>query len=353
MILHSGIGTYLRNLLPHFKESGAEVQLIVNPAAIERISWLPRFDLILSSAPIYSLKEQLQLPRIIPSCDLFWEPHFNIPLLPIRAKKRVVTVHDVYHLAHFSKLRLHEKLYAKLIFARLKKFADQIITISQFSKAEISKHTEIPQENIVPIYCGVDRAHFYPAAAHASSLKEKYGLPEKFILFVGNLKPHKNLRGLIQAFQHVRENGFSEYGLAIVGKGKNLFAAETAFSEKIDNLHFLQNVEDNDLPLLYQSASLFVLPSFYEGFGLPTLEAMSCGCPVVASKAASLPEVCGAAAEYVDPHDPLDIARGIKRVLSEPMLQQELKQKGFKQADAFSWKKAAQLHLQIFENMVK
>ncbi|MBI2743048.1 MAG: glycosyltransferase family 4 protein [Chlamydiales bacterium] len=351
MILSSGIGTYLRNLLFELRESPFRIELIVSPQAVEKVSWLSAFELRPCTAPIYSISEQIELPKIIPSCDLFWTPHLNIPLLPVRAKRRVATVHDAYHLAFFSRLRLQEKCYTKLIFSRLKRYANRIITDSEFSKSELEKYAGLSQEKIDVVPCGVDMGFFSAASAETEREEALSSLPKKFILFVGNLKPHKNVQGLIKAFEHLQKRGFSDHALVIVGKKAGLRTAEHAFFSNPQVL-FLENIEDKELPLVYRRAALTVLPSFYEGFGLPPLEAMGCGCPVVVSRAASLPEVCGPAAEYVDPYDPLDIARGVEKVLRDPALQSDLKQKGFERASQFSWKRAAERHLQIFEEVI-
>ncbi len=357
MLSSSGIGTYLRNLLVQLKDAPFRFKLIVRSDALQKHEWpidcLGEFDLIFCDAQIYSIQEQLQLPRLIPTCDLFWSPHFNIPFLPIRARKRVVTVHDAYHLAFFNRLRFFEKCYARAIFARLKNYADSFITVSQFSKTELCTYAKFSSEKIFPISNGIDHVRFAAKDPEKiKALKQRYCLPEKFLLFVGNLKPHKNVQGLIRAFHLLQETNPSDYGLVVVGKRAKLRTAEQQLPEDL-KIFILEDIEDEELPLLYQSATLFILPSFYEGFGLTPLEAMSSGCPVVVSRVASLPEVCGNAAEYVDPYDVADIARGISKVLNNGVLQEELKRKGFEQAAQFSWKKAAMEHVRIFEEVLR
>ena len=156
MIFSSGIGTYLKNLLLALKSSPFKCRLLMDPACIEKLSWLSHFEIIPLSAGIYSIQEQLKLPLLIPKCDLFWSPHYNVPVLPIRAKKRLVTIHDVYHLAYFSTLKWKEKVYAKGVISRAVKVSDQIITDSFFSEAEILKYTRAKKAKISVIPLGVD-----------------------------------------------------------------------------------------------------------------------------------------------------------------------------------------------------
>ncbi len=354
MLLSSGIGTYLRNLLQRMQGGSFHLKLIVHPDAPQKLPWIKDFELIFCDAPIYSISEQLQLPRIVPASDLFWSPHFNIPLLPIRARQKIVTVHDAYHLAFFNHLKLAEKCYTKMVFSRLKRYADRIITVSQFSKMELSKRAGLPVEKVISISNGLDQELFSSKSPDKfEALKKRHALPEKYILFVGNLKPHKNVQGLIQAFRCLQETALSEYGLVLVGKRANFRTVEQSLPVGERAVCILEDVSDEELPALYQHAQLFVLPSFYEGFGLTPLEAMSAGCPVIVSRAASLPEVCGEAAEYVEPHDVADIARGITKVLSAHAVQEELKCKGRERAAQFSWQKSAEKHMQIFEEVIK
>ncbi len=360
LILNSGIGTYLRNLLIRLKSAPFRITLILPKHAVAKLEWLSSFELIFSDLAIYSLQEQAALPFLVPRCDLFWSPHLNMPLFPIRAKRRLVTIHDVFPLAFFSLFGPVGKAYAKLLFLRAK-IADQIITVSQFSKEELLKYTSLSSSKIASIHSGVDRTHFTAQVdtMKIEEFKKKRALPEKFILFVGNLKIHKNLRGLVDAYRHLVMRGYADHALVVVGSRVNmrnveeplaLIGNDAFFSRAV---RFLDNIEDEELPLLYQSAKLTVLPSFYEGFGLTPLEAMSCGCPVVVSRVASLPEVCGDAVEYVNPYDAFDIARGIEQVLKENPQRETLIKRGLERCDKFSWDKTAQQHLKVIEETLQ
>jgi glycosyltransferase involved in cell wall biosynthesis len=175
------------------------------------------------------------------------------------------------------------------------------------------------------------------------AVRDKYKLPDQFILFVGNLKPHKNLSGLIRAFQKA---GLSGWGLVVAGRTKGLRNQETGVGG--EGILTIGEVPDADSPVLYSMAGMLVLPSFYEGFGLPPLEAMSCGCPTIVSKAASLPEVCGNASVYIDPKNIDDMARAIATLAADEGLKKELAQKGFLQVQHFDWEKTADKYLELF-----
>ncbi len=319
MAFSSGIGTYIRQLAPFFKD----LRPILLVDCLDQ-DWCRGFEQILFRAPIYSLQEQIFYPKIIPRCDLFWSPHYNVPLLPINAKKRIVTIHDACHLVFGS---LAERTYAKIVMRRALDRSSRTITVSQFSKNEIQRC--LGKRNLDMIHIGVNQRQFVRQPS-SEEMRKKYLLPGKYVLFVGNQKPHKNIEGLVRAFSKVHA-GLS---LVLVGKG-------TAIGQ----------VPDDELPAFYSMAEMFVFPSFYEGFGLPPLEAMSCGCPTVVSKAASMPEVCGDASFYFDPQRTEKIAEAIVKVATDERLKKELIQKGFERVKAFSWEQSAQRHRQIFEEV--
>ena len=193
----------------------------------------------------------------------------------------------------------------------------------------------------------VDRDPFLRARA-------KYNLPENFILFVGSIEPRKNLKGLLKAYQDLDGNIRKDIKLVLVGfKGWENREIMELIREMEGDVFYIGYVPEEDLAKIYNLAHLMAYPSFYEGFGLPPLEAMACGCPVVVSKAASLPEVCGDAAYYVDPKEVTSIAGGISKVLSDEGLRAAQIKKGIAHADGFRWEKSALLHLHIFEEVFK
>lgn len=337
MALSSGIGTCIRNLVPYFNQPPFRIILLVDQIGRD---WCQDIEQIQFSAPIYSIQEQILFPIKIPRCDLFWSPHYNVPILPIRAKKRVVTIHDACHLALSHLLSWPEKFYAKFMMHRAMHRSDIVITDSEFSKNELLRLLGEPQKKLSVIPAAVDHKRFKRVgdAMQQQLLRCKYNLPEKFILYVGNVKPHKNLSGLLEAFSGVSLS----WGLVIIGKRKELRHSSKTFDQK--KVLFLENVPDDDLPGLYSLAEVFVLPSFYEGFGLPPLEAMSCGCPTIVSNEGSLPEVCGDASLFVDPYDVNEIQHAIERLASDSQLRSQLIQQGFKRVKRFSWSDSAHLY---------
>ncbi|MEI6242482.1 MAG: glycosyltransferase family 1 protein [Chlamydiota bacterium] len=349
MLSNSGIGTYLKNLIPRLKnDPNIMLSLIVHPEAAKKEPWISSYSLLFSSAPIYSLQEQLQLPRIIPTCDLFWSPHFAVPLLPIRAKKRIVTIHDLYHFAYFSTLKVTEKLYTKIVIPFAVKTAAKVFTISQFSLEEMKKHLSINPEKIAVIPNGsIDKKNL--TQQKHQEILSKYNLPSRFFLFVGNCKPHKNIKGLIEAFANLHS---TDCYLVIVGKYKGFAHTENIHSliqeKKLEKrVLVFSDITDEELPVFYSSATAFVFPSFYEGFGLPPLEAMTYGCPVIASSAASIPEVCKEAALYINPYDKEELTKAMKEIENNPILRESLRQKGIAHAQTFSWDITAQKYIKV------
>lgn len=355
MLYASGIGTYLKNILRHLPRFlPVKMTLLVDDKYTHSLDFLPNYQIVPCRSDIYSLYEQMELPVKIPQCDLFWSPHFNTPFFPIRAKLRVVTIHDVFHLAHANTFTLPQKLYVKAMIRWATRASSLIFTVSDFSKKEIMAYTPTPKEKIEVIPNGIDPNLFrsHSSQEGLQSIRKKYDLSHPFVIYVGNLKPHKNLPRLLEAFHLFLQHGSSHHNLLLVGKSFKSFSV-LPFIEQVPLLQqrvkILSRVTDDELPLLYQLAAAAILPSLYEGFGLPPLEAMSCGCPAIAAKVASLPEVCGEAAYYINPYDPKNIADGIREVLSNGSLRNELQFKGLKKAQEFRWEKTAQRYAAVLK----
>nr|WKN40027.1 glycosyltransferase family 1 protein [Tunicatimonas sp. TK19036] len=354
MLRASGIGTYLQNILPTLCNIFDVILLgdanEIEPYAISKIA---------ISLPIYSVSEIVHLPKRVPPCDIFWSPHYNVPLFSVPARKRLVTIHDTFHLAHLNTLSLKQKIYAQVMMKACVKKSDHIITVSEFSRSEIIKYTHAPPDKVTVIHNGVNHQQFNPthSANKKQEVSDQYKLPENYILYVGNVKPHKNLICLIKAFSQI--HNYTPHHLVIVGKkegfitGDNeLFATLEQRPQVSEKAHFTGFVADEDLPLIYSMADLFVFPSLYEGFGLPPLEAMACGCLTLTSNRASMPEICGEATTYFNPESPLELAEQIKRLLALPDAErQAMISQGSQKAGTYTWKNAIQKHVEIIQKL--
>lgn len=358
MLLASGIGTYLRALLPLLAQGPFQFRLIVNKDLVSKLPWLTRFSLEFLEAPIYSPAEQIQLPGVIGHCDLFWSPHYNIPLLNIRARKRLVTIHDINHIVFAKNLTLAQRIYAQIVMRQAIARSAHIITVSEFSKRELCEHVRAPAKKITHIHLGVDKKRFSQDEGRGEEIKKRYRLPEKYFLFVGNLKPHKNFMGLVHAYEHAGEQ-LRDFPLVVVGRKEGFLEADSDSLRLIKDfaihqkIYFLDFIAEEDLPVLYRLSAATIFPSLYEGFGLPAVEAMSAGSPLAVSNAASLPEVCGDAAVYFDPRQPEDIARVLVQLATHPHLLETLKKKGLERSQQFCWDKCAQAHIRVMEDLCR
>jgi glycosyltransferase involved in cell wall biosynthesis len=351
MLRNSGIGVYIQNLLKYFK-------MVTSVELLKAADQVSQAEVVCNlKSSIYSLKEQLEMSKQIMPVDLFWSPHYNIPVFPIRAKKRVVTIHDVYHLAFAADLSLFQKWYARIMIKIAVVKSDAIITVSQFSKQEIIRFTGCDADKITVIYNGIDQQ---VTRKDSSYINNKYKLPEKpYLLFVGNVKPHKNLFFFLQAFKDLEKSLYEAYEVVIVGRNEGMITGDPrlfSWLKQHDDLAkkvtFTGLVDDEDLNTIYANASLFIFPSYYEGFGLPPLEAMLNGCPVVASNAASIPEICADAAVYFNPFDKEEITASISRVLEDKKLAEDLRVAGHDRVKAFTWENAGKMHLDVFEKII-
>jgi glycosyltransferase involved in cell wall biosynthesis len=340
-----GIGTYVRNLLKYLAriDSDTEYVLLCKPQdAGTAAAAGPNFRALVESARPYSVAEQFMVPaRLLANrVNLLHEPHYVLPpLVPCRA---VVTIHDCIHLMFPQYLpNRMAYAYARASLWAAARRAERILTVSDSSKADILRFCNVPAERIIVVPNAIDDRFAIPPAREAvQRVRERYQLDGPFALYVGNIKPHKNLERLIDAFDLVRRNGFERLELLIIGDQISRFPRLRRAVDK-HKLHkhvrFLGFVRDDTLAALYRLATVFVFPSLYEGFGLPPLEAMASGTPVVVSNRSSLPEVVGDAAVLVDPYSAASIAEGIQRVLSDASLRQGLVERGLARAREFSW----------------
>lgn len=362
MILHSGIGTYIYYYIKGLIILNKYNIVLVGPKPILQKKFDVRkiHQIINTNLPIYSIYEQILMPLLIPKCDIFWSPHYNIPVIPIQAKKILVTIHDTYHLSYAAELSFFKKIYSKCMINFACKKADLILTVSNFSKFEILKYTKIDSEKISVLYNGVDFKQFGHIEKEANQLrlKSKLALPDNYILFVGNVKPNKNLLKLLEAFKQFLSINL-KYSLVIVGKKDGFISGDEKVHEILKKDPLLNSyviftgyVESEDLPTIYQLASVFVFPSLYEGFGLPPLESMASGCPVIVSNSSCLPEICGeSAAEYIIPEESESIVVALKNILFNKVHKEQLIAEGRRRAKQFTWDKSISSLIHLFDTL--
>lgn len=281
--------------------------------------------------------------------DIYWQPNF-IPNDKIRAKKIVSSVHDfsfILYKEYHPKERI--EYFEKYFFKNIEK-ADEIITGSNFSKQEIKERLNFPEKNIHVIYHGINHNLF----KIYDNLEINQTLPENFIFSVGSIEPRKNLLGLLKAYNNLDDTFKDKYKLVLAGfKGWENNQIMELINKDKENIHYLGYISDIELAKVYNKASLFLFPSFYEGFGLPVLESMACGTPVICSNSSSLPEVGSDAVVYCNPDDINDINEKLKFVLNDESLQKQMIEKGLKRAKQFSWEKSAKEHIEIFKRLSK
>jgi len=350
MLDRSGIGTYLSNVLPRVIRlyRGERVHLIGNADALGRLPWTrsEKIAVVDCRSPIYSVREQLQLLRLVPrDCGLFWSPHFNVPVL--HRGRLLVTIHDVLHLAMPQYMPgMHKRLYAKLLLAAVRRKATAVICNSRFTAGELMRVVGVPASRIEVIHMGVDEGWFA-----VEERTRPHGKP--YFVFVGNVKEHKNVAGLVDALRRIADK--VPHDLVIVGKKEGFITGDRKVEDGAAALggrvKFTGLVDDALLKRYVACADALVLPSFYEGFGFPPLEAMACGCPAIVSDRASLPEICGDAALYCNPDNAEDIAARMLEVATNEALRAKLREKGLARARQFSWERCARETAALIERL--
>lgn len=275
-------------------------------------------------------------------------------LPPFRAIPSVFTLHDlIFRLYPETHMPLN-RWFLNLMMPRFLRRADMVIAVSECTRRDAIRWYQIPEERIRVIYEGVEE-RFRPAPPEAvAALRARYGLPERFILYVGTIEPRKNLPTLFAAYRRLLDR-WPDLGLVVAGKPGWLTRGTFQALRRLGlegRVRFLGYVPEEDLPPLYTAAAAFAFPSLYEGFGLPPLEAMACGTPVVVADAAALPEVVGEAGLRVPPDRPEAWAAALEAVLSDPLLRARLREAGLRQAARFRWDEAAAQTVAVYEEVL-
>lgn len=277
----------------------------------------------------------------------------KIPLILPRSCVLVPLITDLAVFRMPEVYQLSRVLWWRFQYHYLCRRANLFLAISEFTKSELHQVLKIPEEKIRVVPCAASD-HYAPVRelARLDAVRSRYKLPERFLLFVGNSNPRKNLGKMMRAFDEVAEK--FPHHLVIAGEQGWKFRPEDALRplRNSERVHFIGYVADEDMPALYSLSDLFLFPSLYEGFGIPILEAQQCGVPVLASLGSAMEEVGGSGALYVDPHHEGTIRDGIIQILQDPERTEKMVASGFENAKRFSWDRSAQLLNEIIENEV-
>ncbi|MFC1687810.1 glycosyltransferase family 4 protein [Patescibacteria group bacterium] len=360
-----GLGRYTQKLIEYLERFDQENEYVILLRKENWDQYTPHnnnFHKVLADYQWYTLQEQIQFPRLLSQqkLDLVHFPHFNVPVF--FKGKFIVTIHDLI-LTHYPTIRastLSPILYMfkhrayKYVITKAVKKAQKILTVSEFTKNDIIKHFHLTDPSRVAVtYEGVDIPNDIISNDEKDNLLKRFTITKPYVLYVGNVYPHKNLEKFIKAFKDIITRD-KDLLFVLVGKEDYFFKRLRAQVERTDlskNIVFTGFVTDSELFTLYANARLFVFPSLYEGFGLPPLEAMSAGTPVVASRATSIPEVCGDAAVYFDPNNIYDMIQSVERVLTDEALRQNLIQNGKKRIQDFHWDTMARETLDVYQTI--
>lgn len=315
----TGIGRYAKEILQR-APPGIEIECLSKTWAIKN--------------PVSPLLLGLEINRKAP--DLFWSPGFMPPMNS--TVPYIVSVHDLIHLKYGSKLQV---IYYNLVIRPLLKNAECVLTGSEYSKHEIVSWAGLPQEKVV--------SNYYAASSEFAGAGEKFSPEYRYLLYVGNKRHHKNLKRLIAAFS--KADIPDEIKLVFTGDAPKQLLELAEKLKVSERLVFLGFVEEADLPSIYRGAIAVALVSLYEGFGIPIVESMACGTPVITSSVSAMPEVAGDAGYLVDPENIDEICHGIEQVINSQSLREELIIKGEKRSQEFSWDVSARNIWNIFVNV--
>jgi glycosyltransferase involved in cell wall biosynthesis len=286
--------------------------------------------------------------------DVLHSPHHTTPLAPC-GYRRVVTIHDLTFFLLPERYPTTRRLYFQTMTRLSARVADAIIVPSEAVKGDVMRILGLPPERLFVIPEAAGPA-FHPQDAVAiEAVRRRYGLEGPFLLSVGSLEPGKNRERLLQAFARLRARGLN-HTLVVAGQRAWRYEGDAPLARRLglaDSVRFLGHVPQADLPALYSAAEVFVFPSLYEGFGLPALEALACGTPVVASNVSALPEVVGDAALQVSPLDVEALAGAMERLLRDDRLRSDLRERGLERAAQFSWEKAARQTVEVYHRVLE
>lgn len=354
----TGIGRYTHELVSNIIDlnnkfkNPHEIVLFFNKPEFENFKPQKNVKKVLVNAKHYSLKEQTKFLRILnqEKCDLVHFPHFNIPLL--YRKPYIVTIHDLT-LSFFPGNKMNKwyhRLAYHIVIRNAVRTAKKVITVSKNTKKDLKNMLNVPEAKIEVVYLGINKEFcLLENLKPTKQTLKKYKIKKPFLLYTGVWRSHKNLLGLIRAFRIVKKS--LDLQLVITGKPDPKYPEVISAIKKLPHskdVILTGFVDEKELIHLYNAAMFFVFPSFYEGFGLPPLESMKCGTPVIASNHGSIPEICGKDnAIFFNPHSESDIAQKIEMLYKNAELQTKLIDRGLNHAAKFSWREMAKKTFKI------
>lgn len=349
----SGIGRYIRGTLNALSKTPSKpILTLLGNKSLERD--LPGFDVLEAKSSIYGLSEQFEIPSIAKHCDILHTPHYNAPAF--WHKKLVVTIHDLIHLHFSSHLNSpFAKFYARTFLPIITEKADKIIAVSEHTKKDLIETLNVAAEKIEVIYHGIDPSFQHQDLQRNAGVKPE-NIHESYFLYVGLLKPHKNVGILLDAFQKIKKEQLaSQLKLRLIGTPDLKHGIVRRWLDAIEanaDIIFENNVSDEKLKMYYQNATALILPSFLEGFGFPLIEAMAAGCPLIVANSASLPEIAGEAALYFDPNSEIELMNCMNILLKHEDKRQDLIKLGQKRLSLFNWSTAAKKTSKIYESLL-
>ncbi|HEX2244151.1 MAG TPA: glycosyltransferase family 1 protein [Gammaproteobacteria bacterium] len=354
---HGGVLVYTHNLVREMLDLETPHEFVLlyqNPNLIGTYGDGHRAREIAFQAPSALLWDQLAVPWLERKerFDVIFNPKFTVPFLS-KAKK-VFVLHGSEWFVIPQAYLWYDRWYTHTLTSLYCRHADAVITVSNVVKQDIVKFTGVKPEKVVPVHNGFDPNRFQVIddPKHLAEVRQTHHLPEQFILWTGQLYPPKNIGRLLEAFARVKDE--IPHMLVIAGEERWRYKEDLALIERLgikDRIHFTGWVSHDHLPAFYNLADLFVLPSLYEGFGIPLLEAMACGCPVLTATTGTPPEVVEDAGYLVDPIKVDEIAAGICEVLSNSELRSAMVAKGLERVKEFSWEKCARETLGVLERV--
>jgi alpha-1,3-rhamnosyl/mannosyltransferase len=354
---YGGVEQYVKYLLPHFMKIDERITLFLFLTRPHR-DLFPEFQPRMKKIMIKQSRVPSSLLNIINSCQLdLWFAPLHMSSMPTVSLPIVVTIHDVLHTSYpqFVSGRIDEIHH---YYEQSSALFDGVLTVSEFSKKAITKYLHIPEKKIHSIYLDAPQ-NFRVLNEEWSKLivKKKYNLQENYMIYPASFNPHKNHLNLLKAAALLRDDYKKNVQLVLTGfasKGNNTYQSVLQFlkNNNLDSqIRVLGYVPPEDMPHLYAASSCMVFPSLYEGFGIPLVEAMKAGCPIVCSDRGSIPEITGDAALMFNPEDPKDIALKIVTVL-DTNIRKNLIEKGRIRANAFSWERSTEETLKVFQNVI-